>query len=357
LWGYFAEALMRNVRLLLVLIGSGLTGALITGLAAAETANIAGQVTAVAGPVTVTRAQEVPQPVKFRDALYWRDVVEAHKDGIARVLLGGKTTVTVRELSRLELREERLTEGTRYAVELLSGKVRATVARMLMGPGDQVEVRTRNVIASVRGTDFIVETVSDPAGQSVETVVVTLSGVVEVSNRLAGTGRVERIGANEAVRVRETQDPARFQVSAEALKVFLQGLTPPRPKAPGGDKALAVGHTGEATSLAVLEQSLRALARPAVPATPATPAVPATAAVPAIPGVTPAIPAMPATPAIPATAAMPAIPAAMAASPATPASPAMPMAPAIPSAAATPTVPVPSAGIGILGPPINRRIP
>jgi len=300
---------MRNTRLLLVLIGSGLTGALITGLAAAGTANIAGQVTAVAGPVTVTRADVNPQPLKFRDALHWRDVLEAHKDGIARVLLGGKTTVTVRELSRLELREERLTEGTRYAVELLSGKVRATVARMLMGSGDQVEVRTRNVIASVRGTDFVVETVSDPAGQSVETVVVPLSGVVEVSNRLAGTGRGERIGPSEAVRVRGTQDPVRFQVSAEEMKVFLQGLTPPRPKqAPGGNKALAVGHTGEATSRAVLEQSLRAFqsgdaqraATPAIPATPATPAVPATAAVPAIPGAPAAIRAIPAVPAIPA---------------------------------------------------------
>ncbi len=324
--GRLSEGPMRYVRVVSVLMLTTLTGALIATVAVAETANIAGQVTAVAGPVTVTRAHVNPQPLKFRDALYWRDVVEAHKDGITRVLLGGKTTVTVRELSRLELREERLTEGMRYAVELLSGKVRATVARMLMGPGDQVEVRTWNVSASVRGTDFIVETVSDPLGQSVETVVVTLSGVVEVSNRLAGTGRVERIGASEAVRVSGTQDPVRFQLSADELKVLLRGLTPPRPEqARSGDKAVAVEHTVEATSLAVLEQSLRGFepgggqrnglalgrgtnsgsnsgnAQPA--ATPAVPATPATPAMPAIPGVTRAIPAMAAMPAVPLSAA------------------------------------------------------
>jgi hypothetical protein len=153
---------MRNARVLLVVIGSALTGALIAGPAAAETANMAGQVTAVAGPVTVTRVHVSPQPVKFRDALYWRDVVDAHKGGIARALLAGKMTVTVRELSRFELREEKLTVGTRYAVELLSGKVRATVARMLMRPDDQVEVRTHNAVSSVRGTDFVVQTISDP---------------------------------------------------------------------------------------------------------------------------------------------------------------------------------------------------
>ncbi|MBI2554468.1 MAG: hypothetical protein HYV92_08640, partial [Candidatus Rokubacteria bacterium] len=64
----------------------------------AENLNNAGTVTAVAGPVTVAPSSASPQPLRFRDSLFWRDVVEARKDGIARVLLAGKTTVTVREL-------------------------------------------------------------------------------------------------------------------------------------------------------------------------------------------------------------------------------------------------------------------
>jgi hypothetical protein len=225
--------------------------ALPAGVVAAESAKGAGVVTAVSGPVTVSRGEARPLLLKFRDSLYWRDVVEARKDGIARVLLGGKTTVTVRELSRLELREDEMPEGIRYTAELMSGKVRASVARALMRPGEQVEVRTRNVVASVRGTDFVVETVERPAptsafglvatrevaegihggaARSDETVVVTLSGVVEVANRLAATGRGERLGAYEAVRVSGRLDPVRLQLTPETLRQTLQGLTPPRPR-------------------------------------------------------------------------------------------------------------------------------
>ena len=60
---------------------------LAAGGVAAESAQGAGVVTAVSGPVTVSRQDALPLLLKFRDALYWRDVVEARKDGIARVLL------------------------------------------------------------------------------------------------------------------------------------------------------------------------------------------------------------------------------------------------------------------------------
>ena len=241
---------MRRVCALILALTVVILG-LAAGVVAAESAKGAGVVTAVSGPVTVSREEALPLLLKFRDAVYWRDVVEARKDGIARVLLAGKTTVTVRELSRLELREEVMPQGIRYTAELVSGKVRASVARALMRPGEQVEVRTRNVVASVRGTDFIVETVERPAPgrafglvgvrevgegihgggtRSEETVVVTLSGVVEVANRLAGMGRVERIGAYEAVRVSGKLDPVRLQLTPEMLRQTLQGLTPPRPR-------------------------------------------------------------------------------------------------------------------------------
>jgi hypothetical protein len=249
---------------------AALFGATTTGTRA-ESLNRAGTVISVAGPVTVSRPAANPQPLKVRDTLFWRDVVEARKDGTARVLIGGKTTVTVRELSRLELREEILAEGVRYTAELVAGKVRASVARMLMRPGDQVEIRTRNAVASVRGTDFIVETVDRPGqagafgllgvldvaqgvadrgARTGETAVVTLSGVVEVSSRLTGVGRVEQVGGHQAVRVSGIQDPARVHVRADELKVLLRGLTPPRPQeARNGDRTEAVGTKVEGAAL------------------------------------------------------------------------------------------------------------
>src|SRR3990172_8463272 len=153
---------MRRVCALIVALTVVILG-LTAGVVAAESAKGAGVVTAVSGPVTVSREGALPLLLKFHDVLYWRDVVEARKDGIARVLLAGKTTVTVRELSRLELREEVMPEGIHYTAELVSGKVRASVARMLMRPGEQVEIRTKNAVASVPGTDFVVETAEPPA--------------------------------------------------------------------------------------------------------------------------------------------------------------------------------------------------
>jgi len=140
-------------------------------------------------------------------------------------------------------------EGVRYTVELVRGKVRASVARMLMRPGEQVEVRTRNAVASVRGTDFIVETTERPGqtaafgllgvlqvaqgvaergGRIGDTVIVTLSGVVEVSNRLSGAGPVERIGAYQAVRVSGMHKPLRLDFTPDMLPQVLSGLTPAR---------------------------------------------------------------------------------------------------------------------------------
>ncbi len=220
-------------------------------IASAQTPTAVGTVTAVSGNVTVTRLVAAPRPLKFRETLYSRDVVEARKGGIARILLGGKTTVTVRELSRLELREEAQADGVRYTVELVAGKMRASVARALMRPGEQVEVRTRNAVASVRGTDFIVETFEQPgargafglvaardvgegihggAARSEETVVGTLSGVVEVANRLAATGGAERVGAYETARISGQWEPIRLQIQGDEMKSLLKGLTPARPR-------------------------------------------------------------------------------------------------------------------------------
>ena len=237
----------------LILLVTGAIAFLVIGapeIASAQTPTAVGTVTAVSGNVTVARRTAAPQPLKVRDTLYSRDVVEAGKDGIARILLGGKTTVTVRELSRLELREEARAEGVRYTVELVAGKVRASVARALMRPGEQVEVRTRNAVASVRGTDFIVETVERPvptrafglvagrevgegihggAARSEETVVVTLSGVVEVANRLAATSAALRVGAYETARIRGQWEPMRLPIQGDEVKSLLKGLTPARP--------------------------------------------------------------------------------------------------------------------------------
>ena len=51
-----------------------------------------------------------------------------------------------------------------------------------------------------------------------ETIVTTLSGLVELSNRPPTTGRVERIRASESSGVRGAQDPVRLHMQVEDVK-------------------------------------------------------------------------------------------------------------------------------------------
>jgi hypothetical protein len=91
--------------------------------------------------------------LRFRDGLAVRDVVDTAEKSLARFLFGGKSTVTVKELSRLEVREESLpTGGTLSVHELSSGSILVNVARQLLRPGDEVHIRTPNAVAAVRGT-------------------------------------------------------------------------------------------------------------------------------------------------------------------------------------------------------------
>ena len=117
----------------------------------------AGVVTALEGNVTATRAA-VPQPVvlKFKDDVFVNDRVVIGDRSLARLLLGGKAVVTVRERSALTITEV----PGRSTIDLKSGTIAAAVAQDKMRPGEQIEVRTPNGVASVRGTAFIVEIVN-----------------------------------------------------------------------------------------------------------------------------------------------------------------------------------------------------
>jgi hypothetical protein len=114
----------------------------------------AGIVTGLEGNVTVARAA-VPEPMtlRFRDDVFFRDRITAGDRSLARILLGGKAVVTVRERSVLTITE---TPG-RATVDLHAGKIGLSVAREKMAPGERIEIRTPNAVAAVRGTVVIAE--------------------------------------------------------------------------------------------------------------------------------------------------------------------------------------------------------
>src|SRR5437899_11780403 len=116
--------LLRPAALLIALV------TLDSSLASAQAAK-AGVVTTLEGNVSVTRVTLAPQPLKFRDDVFVNDKVITGERSIARMLLGGKAVVTVRERSALTITEV----PGKATVDLESGKIAVAVAKDKMRPG------------------------------------------------------------------------------------------------------------------------------------------------------------------------------------------------------------------------------
>jgi hypothetical protein len=111
-----------------------------------------GVVTALQGQARLTRAG-VQSGLRFRDNLILRDTVDTATRSSVRILFGAKSTLTLRELSHFEVREEVLATGAaRTNYSLSSGAGLVHVVRQLMNPGDEVQIQTPNAVAAVRGT-------------------------------------------------------------------------------------------------------------------------------------------------------------------------------------------------------------
>src|SRR5262245_31808805 len=143
----------------------------------------AGVVTTLEGNVTAARST-VAQPVslKFKDDIFINDRVVTGDRSLARLLLGGKAVVTVRERSALTITEV----PGRSTIDLDSGKVAVAVAKDKMRPGEQIEVKSPNAVAAVRGTVFVVEVIraSANAGSAQSGVTVNhyvLTGTIALS--------------------------------------------------------------------------------------------------------------------------------------------------------------------------------
>ena len=181
-----------------------------------------GVVTAVAGPVTVARTSTPPEPLKFKDPIYLRDLVTTGDNAITRILLGGKVIVTARERSTLTITE---VPGL-STIDLTGGRIAVAVDKTKMKPGERVDIRTPNAIAGVRGTVLIVE-----VHRNTSTVTV-LRGLVDVVRIDPKTGRavgpVTPVAAHQVVSVRGTTLPARPQpISSIRAAQLSKEFTPP----------------------------------------------------------------------------------------------------------------------------------
>ena len=167
---------MRTIaRIIWVLLPLLVVGTSLTLTASSEEMRSAGVVTALHGTAHVTRASlAAPRPLKFKDDVYLRDEIVTGDASMARILLGGKALLTVRERSMV-----RITEAPGLStVSVTSGRMHINVNHDRMRPGETVEVVTPNATAAIRGTIVVAEV--EPDATDPRSTITVLRGVIDV---------------------------------------------------------------------------------------------------------------------------------------------------------------------------------
>src|SRR5574337_1730333 len=217
----------------------------------AYTAKGVGVVTALKGQATVKHeTAPASQPLQYRDDLFWRDVVDTQKDSLARILLQGRSTITVRELSRLELKEEAIPTGTKSSIVVISGKIRATVEKGLMKPGDEIELKTLNAVTAIRGSDAVVEVVDGLTSAS-QTFIYNIGhqgSVFDTVNLNSSTKTPVTLNPMEGAVISGMSDPVKFQITAAQRLRVVQGLTLPADRLHHKEPATAQSKTQALTT-------------------------------------------------------------------------------------------------------------
>src|SRR5690242_14885991 len=178
---------MKSMRMLVA--GTVALAGLGLGLAAPAAAQgtKAGIVTSLQGTANLQRVSlpnQPPQvmPLAFRQDVLVQDRITTGDQSLARILLGGKAVVTVREHSSLTITS---TSGT-STIDITAGKIALAVAKERMSPGERIDIKTPNAVAGVRGTVVITEVSQSTAslaeqGGGVNTRFTLLTGLLDIN--------------------------------------------------------------------------------------------------------------------------------------------------------------------------------
>src|SRR5205814_920454 len=197
----------------------------------------AGVVTTLEGLVSARRvALPGSVPLKFKDDVFLQDTVTTGEKSLARMLLGGKAVVTVRERTVLTITEV----PGRSMIDLESGKFALAVAREKMRPGEEIQIRTPNAVAAVRGT-VVVTDVTRPGGSvpAAVTSFFVLRGTITAQPLDPGTrqplGTPVAVGTLQAYSGAGAAAPRIAPIPPEQVGQITAGLQPSGPK--GGSDA------------------------------------------------------------------------------------------------------------------------
>jgi len=218
-----------------------------------------GVVAMLLGTAMVTRAAlPGPAPLRFKDDVLLRDRITTAEKSAVRVLLGGKATVTAREMSVLTITE---VPGT-STVFLTTGRTAVAVSKARMKPGETLEIKTPNAVTAVRGT-FVIAEVSP--GRSTITIV---RGLVEVTKLDPATGRpagpAVKVGALERLIVTDAGPlPAPQAITPEAAKSLASDFTF-LPKDTPAASVAALNEEVRKTSMSDATHTVNSISPPAI---------------------------------------------------------------------------------------------
>ena len=192
-------------------------------------ASKAGVVTTLEGNVTARRvALPDAVPLQFKSDVFLRDQVATGDKSLARMLLGGKAVVTVRERSLLTITDT----ADKSTIDLESGKFSLVVAREKMRPGEEILIRTPNAVAGVRGTVVVTEVTrqgGQPTGAPV-TKFYVLRGTIVVQWLDPATkqpiGAPQNVGTLETSTATGAAPPSFATVFPAQVGPIIAGLTP-----------------------------------------------------------------------------------------------------------------------------------
>jgi len=203
----------------------------------------AGVVTTVLGTATVSRASlSQPVPLKFKDDVFAQDRVSTGDDSVARILLGGKAIVTVRERSSLTITEVPHVS----TIDVGVGRAAIVVAKERMKPGETIEIRTPNAVAGIRGTIVVVEvdrtTVPAAQGPAFTTRFTVITGEVLVRQLQGGQpfGGGVTLGANQQAQFTGHTPPATRSLSSSEARQLSNSFKTTKPAPPAEVSALLV---------------------------------------------------------------------------------------------------------------------
>jgi len=183
----------------------------------------AGVITAILYNTNLVRQSAAPVRLDNGTELAWTDTLRTDGNGRARVRLADQSVLSISSDSELNiLAHDAASHKT--VVQLGYGILRAQVSKQ--SPGQVFEVRTPAGVATVVGTDFVVD-----ASVPTQVKFICLAGTVHISGTDAVANSVD-CEAGNAVTIKSGASPKEPQPADDVLMARMRNITDPEEPAP-----------------------------------------------------------------------------------------------------------------------------